>query len=142
MFSSRKYCLDFLIFTTKDSKLHFSPTFTSNLFQKQTRKGGILTDLIKVVDFKALYYWSCVESVAKFLFLFGWFSDIFELFEAPQYQSINSNVGRQNLHFILLNNRSIWRFTHCSEKPTRCFYMRLKTSISNYFSLLRYHISV
>lgn len=104
--------------------------------------GGILTDLIKVVDIKTLYYWSCVESVAKFLFLFGWFSDIFELFEAPQYQSINSNVGRQNLHFILLNNRSIWRFTHFSDKPTRCFYMRLKTSISNYFSLLRYHISV
>lgn len=104
--------------------------------------GGVVTDLIKVVDIKTLYYWSCVESVAKFLFLFGWFSDIFELFEAPQYQSINSNVGRQNLHFILLNNRSIWRFTHCSDKPTRCFYMRLKTSISNYFSLLRYHISV
>ena len=32
MFSLRQYCLDFLIFTTKDSKSHFSPTFTSNLF--------------------------------------------------------------------------------------------------------------
>ena len=32
MFSLRQYCLDFLIFTTKDSKFHFSPTFTSNLF--------------------------------------------------------------------------------------------------------------
>ena len=31
MFSLRQYCLDFLIFTTKDSKYHFSPTFTSNL---------------------------------------------------------------------------------------------------------------
>ena len=32
MFSLRQYCLDFLIFTMKDSKFHFSPTFTSNLF--------------------------------------------------------------------------------------------------------------
>ena len=32
MFSLRKYCLDFLIFTMIDSKFHFSPTFTSNLF--------------------------------------------------------------------------------------------------------------
>ena len=32
MFSLRQYCFDFLIFTTKDSKFHFSPTFTSNLF--------------------------------------------------------------------------------------------------------------
>ena len=32
MFSLRKYCLDFLIFTMIDSKFHFSSTFTSNLF--------------------------------------------------------------------------------------------------------------
>ena len=32
MFSLRKYCLDFLIFTMIDSKFHFSPTFTSNIF--------------------------------------------------------------------------------------------------------------
>ena len=32
MFSLRQYCLDFLIFTMIDSKFHFSPTFTSNLF--------------------------------------------------------------------------------------------------------------
>ena len=32
MFSLRQNCLDFLIFTTKDSKFHFSPTFISNLF--------------------------------------------------------------------------------------------------------------
>ena len=32
MFSLRQYCLDFLIFTMIDSKFHFSPTFTSNIF--------------------------------------------------------------------------------------------------------------
>ena len=32
MFSLRQYCLDFLIFTMIDSKFHFSPSFTSNLF--------------------------------------------------------------------------------------------------------------
>ena len=32
MFSLRQYCLDFPIFTKIDSKFHFSPTFTSNLF--------------------------------------------------------------------------------------------------------------
>ena len=32
MFSLRQYCLDFPIFTVIDSKFHFSPTFTSNLF--------------------------------------------------------------------------------------------------------------
>ena len=32
MFSLRQYCLDFWIFTEIDSKFHFSPTFTSNLF--------------------------------------------------------------------------------------------------------------
>ena len=32
MFSLRQYCLDFPIFTMIDSKFHFSPTFTSNLF--------------------------------------------------------------------------------------------------------------
>ena len=32
MFSLRQYCLDFPIFKMIDSKFHFSPTFTSNLF--------------------------------------------------------------------------------------------------------------
>ena len=32
MFSLRQYCLDFPIFTMIDSKFHFSPTFTSNIF--------------------------------------------------------------------------------------------------------------
>ena len=32
MFSLRQYCLDFPIFTMIDSKFHFSPIFTSNLF--------------------------------------------------------------------------------------------------------------
>ena len=32
MFSWRKYCLDFQIFTMMESKFHFSLTFTSNLF--------------------------------------------------------------------------------------------------------------
>ena len=32
MFSLRQYCLDFPIFTVIDSKFHFSPTFTSNIF--------------------------------------------------------------------------------------------------------------
>ena len=32
MFSLRQYCLDFQIFTMMESKFHFSPTFTSNLF--------------------------------------------------------------------------------------------------------------
>ena len=32
MFSMREYCLDFPRFTMIDSKFHFSPTFTSNLF--------------------------------------------------------------------------------------------------------------
>ena len=32
MFSLRQYCLAFLIFTMIDSKFHFSPTFSSNLF--------------------------------------------------------------------------------------------------------------
>ena len=32
MFLLTQYCLDFLIFTMIDSKFHFSPTFTSNLF--------------------------------------------------------------------------------------------------------------
>ena len=31
-FSLRQYCFDFPIFTMIDSKFHFSPTFTSNLF--------------------------------------------------------------------------------------------------------------
>ena len=41
MFSLRQYCLDFLIFTTKDSKFHFSPTFTSNLFFWTRNKNDI-----------------------------------------------------------------------------------------------------
>ena len=32
MFSLGQYCLDFPIFTLIDSKFHFSPTFTSNIF--------------------------------------------------------------------------------------------------------------
>ena len=32
MFSLKQYCLDFPTFTMIDSKFHFSPTFTSNLF--------------------------------------------------------------------------------------------------------------
>ena len=32
MFSLRQYCLYFPIFTMIDSKFHFSPTFTSNIF--------------------------------------------------------------------------------------------------------------
>ena len=32
IFSLRQYCLDFPIFTIIDSRFHFSPTFTSNLF--------------------------------------------------------------------------------------------------------------
>ena len=32
MFSFRQYCLDFPTLTMIDSKFHFSPTFTSNLF--------------------------------------------------------------------------------------------------------------
>ena len=32
MFSLRQFCLDFPIFTMIDSKFHFSPTFTSNIF--------------------------------------------------------------------------------------------------------------
>ena len=32
MFSLKQYCLDFPTFTMTDSKFHFSPTFTSNLF--------------------------------------------------------------------------------------------------------------
>ena len=41
MFSLRQYCLDFLIFTTKDSKFHFSPTFTFNLFFWTRNKNDI-----------------------------------------------------------------------------------------------------
>ena len=41
MFSLRQYCLDFLIFTTKDSKFHFPPTFTSNLFFWTRNKNDI-----------------------------------------------------------------------------------------------------
>ena len=41
MFSLRQYCLDFLIFTTKDSKFRFSPTFTSNLFFWTRNKNDI-----------------------------------------------------------------------------------------------------
>ena len=41
MFSLRQYCLDFLIFTTKASKFHFSPTFTSNLFFWTRNKNDI-----------------------------------------------------------------------------------------------------
>ena len=41
MFSLRQYCLDFLIFITKDSKFHFSPTFTSNLFFWTRNKNDI-----------------------------------------------------------------------------------------------------
>ena len=32
MFSLRQYCLDFPIFTMIESKFHFSPIFTSNIF--------------------------------------------------------------------------------------------------------------
>ena len=32
MFSLKQYCLDFPIFTMIESKFHFSPTFTSNIF--------------------------------------------------------------------------------------------------------------
>ena len=41
MFSLRQNCLDFLIFTTKDSKFHFSPTFISNLFFWTRNKNDI-----------------------------------------------------------------------------------------------------
>ena len=41
MFSLRQYCLDFLIFTMIDSKFHFSPTFTSNLFYWTRNKNYI-----------------------------------------------------------------------------------------------------
>ena len=41
MFSLRQYCLDFLIFTMIDSKFHFSPTFTSNLFFWTRNKNDI-----------------------------------------------------------------------------------------------------
>ena len=41
MFSLRQYCLAFLIFTMIDSKFHFSPTFTSNLFFWTRNKNDI-----------------------------------------------------------------------------------------------------
>ena len=41
MFSLRQYCLGFLIFTMIDSKFHFSPTFTSNLFFWTRNKNDI-----------------------------------------------------------------------------------------------------
>ena len=41
MFSLRHYCLGFLIFTMIDSKFHFSPTFTSNLFFWTKNKNDI-----------------------------------------------------------------------------------------------------
>ena len=41
MFSLRQYCLLFLIFTMTDSKFHFSPTFTSNLFFWTRNKNDI-----------------------------------------------------------------------------------------------------
>ena len=40
-FSLRQYCLDFLIFTMIDSKFHFSPTLTSNLFFRTRNKNDI-----------------------------------------------------------------------------------------------------
>ena len=41
MISLRQYCLDFPIFTMTDSKFHFSPTFTSNLFFWTRNKNDI-----------------------------------------------------------------------------------------------------
>ena len=41
MFTLRQYCLDFPIFTKIDSKFHFSPTFTSNLFYWTRNKNDI-----------------------------------------------------------------------------------------------------
>ena len=41
MFSLTQYCLDFLIFTMIESKFHFSPTFTSNLFFWTRNKNDI-----------------------------------------------------------------------------------------------------
>ena len=41
MFLLRQYWLDFLIFTVIDSKFHFSPTFTSNLFFWTRNKNDI-----------------------------------------------------------------------------------------------------
>ena len=41
IFSLRQYCLDFLIFIMIDSKFHFSPTFTSNLFFWTRNKNDI-----------------------------------------------------------------------------------------------------
>ena len=41
MFSLRQYCLDFPILTMIDSKFHFSPTFTSNLFYWTRNKNDI-----------------------------------------------------------------------------------------------------
>ena len=41
MFSLRSYCLDFLVFTMIDSKFHFSPTFTFNLFFWTRNKNDI-----------------------------------------------------------------------------------------------------
>ena len=41
MFSLRQYCLDFPIFTMIDSKFHFSPIFTSNLFFWTRNKNDI-----------------------------------------------------------------------------------------------------
>ena len=41
MSSLRQYCFDFPIFTMIDSKFHFSPTFTSNLFFWTRNKNDI-----------------------------------------------------------------------------------------------------
>ena len=41
MFSLRQYCLNFPTFTMIDSKFHFSPTFTSNLFFWTRNKNDI-----------------------------------------------------------------------------------------------------
>ena len=55
MFSLTQYCLDFLILTTKDSKFHFSPTFTSNLFFWTRNKNDIC---LKHITSSTLIAWS------------------------------------------------------------------------------------
>ena len=63
MFSLRQYCLDFLIFTTKDSKFHFPPTFTSNLFFWTRNKNDIFLKHMTSSTLVKFNTWSLLGSL-------------------------------------------------------------------------------
>ena len=59
IFSLRQYCLDLPIFTMTDSKFHFSPTFTSNLFLLNQKKKRYIIDFFYILFSLCLLFFLC-----------------------------------------------------------------------------------